>query len=291
MTTTPRLTRRSLLLGSAAVGLTAALAACAPGSGGGQALKFWNMPWGGTAFNPLDKKISEAFSPKKGLPRVTYQTVQWADFVTTFASAIAANTGPAVSSGSGTQAFQFATEDKIAPADDLLDSWKKNGLYDDFLPGLLGTMKTSQGYVAIPYNLDMRALWYSKPLLEKAGVEPPKDWQTYLDACEALKKIGAYGFGIASGKNGNGFQILVGLLINNGGGLFDEEQKPRCVTPENIQALEFVVEMIRKGYVDPGSAGYSTDNAQAQWKADRFAMGYEGRASHPTWAAGSPATS
>ncbi|MGN6325693.1 ABC transporter substrate-binding protein [Pseudolysinimonas sp.] len=277
MNDTRLLTRRSVLAGSAALGLAAALAACSgSGAGSGKPLKFWNMPWGGVSFNPLDKKISQAYRPAHGLPPVTYQAVQWANFVATFASAIASKTGPAVSSGSGTQAFQFAEQGQIAYADDLLDSWKKNGLHDDFLPGLLDTMKTPKGYVAVPYNLDMRALWLSAPLLQKAGVQAPTDWQSYLDACEALKKIGAYGFGISAGPQGNGFQVLVGLLINNGGGLFDEEQKPRCVTDENVQALEFVVEMIRKGYVDPGSVGYSTDNAQAQWKAGKFAMGFEG---------------
>jgi multiple sugar transport system substrate-binding protein len=201
--------------------------------------------------------------------------VQWASFTTTFASAVASGTGPAVSSGSGTQAFQFSKQHHIAYADDLLDSWKKNGLYDDFLPGLLDTMKTSDGYVAVPYNLDMRVLWYRKSLLEQAGVQPPTDWQSYLNACEALKKLGVYGFGIAAGAQGNAAQILVSLMINNGGGLFNADQKPDCVTQANLEALDFVVEMVKKGYMDPGSNGYSTNNAYSQWKAGRFAMGLE----------------
>jgi len=127
----------------------------------------------------------------------------------------------------------------------------------------------------VPYNLDMRVLWYRKSLLEKAGVEAPTDWQGYLDVSAALKKIGVYGFGIASGAQGNGFQALTGLLINNGGGLFNADQKPDCVTPANIEALEFVVELIRKGYMDPGSVSYSTTNAYSQWKADKFGMGFE----------------
>jgi len=234
------------------------------------------MPWGGTTFNPLDKKIAQAFKPKSGLPPVKYQAVQWANFTTTFASAIASKTGPAVSSGSGTQAFQFADQGKIAYADDLIESWKKTDLYDDFLPGLFDTMKTKNGYAAVPYNLDMRVLWYSKSLLEKAGVAAPTDWQSYLTMCEAMKKVGVYGFGIAGGPQGNGFQVIVGLMINNGGGIFDEEQKPNLVTEANIQALDFIVEMIHKGYVDPSSVSYSTNNAQSQWKALKFGAGYEG---------------
>jgi len=268
--------RRGLLAGASGLTVLAALAACAPTGGGGSGtIKFWNMPWGNTQFTPLDKKITLGYRPGKGLPPASYQAVQWANFTTTFASAVASNTGPAVSSGSGTQAFQFSQQNRIAYADHLLDAWKSDGLYDDFLPGLLDTMKTPKGYVAVPYNLDMRALWYRKSLLEKAGVQPPTDWQSHLDVCEALKKAGMFGFGMAAGAQGNGFQVVVGLMINNGGGLFDEDQKPNCVTPENIQALEYMVEMVRKGYMDPGSVSYSTTNAQTQWKNDKFAMGFE----------------
>ncbi len=181
-----------------------------------------------------------------------------------------------MSSGGGTQAFQFATKDKIAYADDLLDQWKSNGLYDDFLPGLLDAMKTEKGYVAIPYNLDMRVLWYNKTLLDKAGAEAPTDWQSYLDACAALKKNGVYGFSLSSASsNGNSFQTLTGVLINNGGGLFDEEQKPNCVTQTNIEALDWVVEMIKKGYVDPGNLGYSSTNTNTQWSNRTCAMGID----------------
>jgi multiple sugar transport system substrate-binding protein len=269
------ISRRGLITGAGGLGVLAALAACSSGGSSEKPIKFWNMPWGAVSFAPTDKKITLAYKPADGLPRATYQSVQWANFTSTFASAVASNTGPAVSSGSGTQAFQFAKQNHIAYADNLVDEWKKSGLYDDFLPGLFDAMHTSKGYAAVPYNLDMRVLWYRKSLLEKAGVQPPTDWQSYLDACEALKKIGVYGFGIASGPQGNGFQILVGLLINNGGGLFDADQKPNCVTQANIDALNFVVEMVHKGYMDPGSVGYSTNNAYQQWKAGKFAMGFE----------------
>ncbi|BDZ50859.1 sugar-binding protein [Frondihabitans sucicola] len=234
------------------------------------------MPWGGPAFNPLDKKLVLSFKPSSGLAAPSYQAVQWANFTQTFATAMASKTGPAVSSGGGTQAFQFAKQGFIAEADDLVDTWKANGLHDDFLPGLLDTMKTPNGYVAIPYNLDMRVLWYNKSLLEKAGATPPTDWQSYLDAAAALKKIGVFGFA-ANGNpsGGNAFQMIVGVMINNGGGIFDAEGKPNLVTDANIQALEFIEENIRKGYVDPGAISYTATNSNSQWKAEKFAMGID----------------
>lgn len=248
----------------------------AAAGGSGKPLKFWNMPWGGTAFNPLDKKITLAYKPASGLPSATYQEIQWANFTQTFASAVASNTGPAVSSGGGTQAFQFAHQGKIAYADKLLDSWKSNGLYDDFFPGLIDTMKTSDGYAAVPYNLDVRVMWYNKSLLQKADVQPPTTWDEYKSVCAALKKNGVFGFGVGAGTgNFTGSQILTAFMINNGGGLFNAQQEPDCVTDVNIEAMDYVLELVHNGYSDPASATYTNDNSYAQWKALKFGMGWD----------------
>ncbi|MCQ6272752.1 extracellular solute-binding protein [Pseudarthrobacter sp. R1] len=243
------------------------------------------MPWGSPAFNVVDKEITEGFQGEGGR-RAEYQVVQWSAFAQTFATAIASNTGPAVSSGSSTMAFQYAAQGKIAYADNLLKKWKENGLYDDFLPGLFDRLKIDEGYVAIPYTQDVRVLWQNRRLLEQAGVETPTDWQSYLDACEGLKKIGVYGFGTAGGAGSSlAAQTIQGLMINNGGGLFDEEQQPNCVTPENIEAVDFVLELVRKGYSDPASVSYTLENKVNSWAEGRFGMGWDvptvGRLTNP----------
>ncbi|WP_237280433.1 ABC transporter substrate-binding protein [Subtercola vilae] len=235
------------------------------------------MPWGGTAFNPLDEQITKAYVPASGLGAATYQEVQWANFTQTFSSAVASNTGPAVSSGGGTQAFQFAQQGKIAYADNLLSSWKSNGIYDDFFDGLVDTLKTPDGYAAVPYNLDVRVSWYNKALLDEAGVQPPTDWNSYHSVCAALKKNGVYGFGLGSGAgNFTGSHILAAFMINNGGGLFDENQKPACNTPENVEAMEFVLDLVKSGFSDPAAATYTSANVQAQWAAKTFGFGWDG---------------
>ena len=54
----------------------------------------------------------------------------------------------------------------------------KDGLYEDFLPGIVEAMKTDKGYVAVPWQMDVRSLWYRKSLLEKAGAKVPTDWDS-----------------------------------------------------------------------------------------------------------------
>ncbi|MDY0908483.1 ABC transporter substrate-binding protein [Microbacterium sp. CFBP9034] len=283
-TSTPAtFSRRGFLGIAAAAAAVPLLAACAPGGGGGAAtggggsgtLKFWDMPWGPQSYADAAKAVTTGYSPASGLPSASYQQIQWNNFYQTFSSAIASKTGPAVSSGAGFQAFQFAEQGAIAYADDLIESMRKSGKLDDFLPGTVETMKTPDGYAAIPWQADYRVLWYRKSLLEQAGVDVPTDWASYIEASKALAKTGVYGFGIGAGAgNSIGSQALISLMINNGGGLFDTDQKPDAVTDANIEAMDFVRELIAVKAVDPGAPSYTADNIIEQWKTKRIGMGW-----------------
>jgi multiple sugar transport system substrate-binding protein len=254
--------------------LTACGGGSSSGGGGGKAIKFWDMPWGATAYNTAAQKLVESYKPAQNLPGVTYQTIQWNNFYQTFAAAISSKTGPAVSTGGGYQAFQLAAQNAIAYADKALETMKSNGLYDDFLPGLLDGMKTPGGYVAVPWQMDVRVMWYRKSLLEQAGVGVPTDWDSFMAAGKALAKIGVSGFGAAAGPGINlGTQQVLCMMVNNGGGLFDEEQKPNAVTERNIETIDFIREMVSAGIVQPGAASYTVDNLNSQWKAKKVGMG------------------
>ncbi|GAB3397749.1 extracellular solute-binding protein [Humibacter soli] len=261
--------------GAAAV---AALAACSSGGSGGSGsgghVTFWDMPWGTAAYNVAAKNLTEAYKPTgKNLP-MHYQTIQWNGFTQTFSSAIASNTGPAVSTGGGFQAFQFAAQGAIAYADDLLETFKKNGTYDDFLPGVIEPFKTKDGYAAVPTQLDMRAWWYRKSLFDEVGVSLPTTWDDYLTASKALAAKGYYSFGTGAGNGNNlGAHAMVSMMINNGGGLFNADGELDCVTPRNIEAMDVVKELVAMKAVDPGAVSYTTDNLNAQWKAKKVAMG------------------
>jgi multiple sugar transport system substrate-binding protein len=268
--------RRSFLgLGSAVAG-GVFLSACGGGSAssGGDKLKFWDMPWGQANFTTAAQKLTEAYQPASGLPAASYQSIQWANFAQTFASAIASRTGPAVSTGAGFQAFQYAEQGAIAYADKLIEQFRKDGTYDDFLPGHVEAMKTDKGYAAVPWQLDFRVWWYRRSLLEQAGATVPTNWDELRTACRALAAKGLYGFGTGTGGGSNlGAQGLLLMMLNNGGGLFDAGGKVDVVTDANLEAMSFVQELVRLKAVDPASVSYNNDNVLAQWKAKKFAMG------------------
>ena len=279
------MSRRSFLEGATAIaGAVAAgplLAACSSNSGGssgsaGTKLKFWDMPWGAASYNPAAKALTEAYKPTGSLPAATYQEIQWANFTQTFSSAVASKTGPAVSTGGGFQAFQYAAQGAIAYADNLLTAFKKDGTYDDYLPGTVEAMKTDKGYVAVPWQLDMRVWWYRKSLLDAAGVSVPTTWAELMTAGKALASKGIYGFASGSGTGNNiGAHQMLMMMINNGGGLFNTSGKLDVVTARNIEAMEFVRELAQAKIIDPASVSYTTDNQTTQWKTKKFAMGID----------------
>jgi multiple sugar transport system substrate-binding protein len=275
------MSRRGFLRLAGAAGVVAAgsgvLAACGgDDSGGGGKLKFWDMPWGADAYNPAAKKLTEAYKPSGSNPGATYQAIQWANFTQTFSSAVASKTGPAVSTGGGFQAFQFAQQGAIAYADDLIDALTKDGTIKDFLPGTLEPMKTSKGYVAVPWHLDMRVWWYRKSLLDAAGAKIPTTWDELLTAGKALKKNKVYGFAAGSGAGNNlGAHAMVMMMINNGGGLFNPDGKVDVVNDRNVEAIEFVTELAKEKIIDPASVSYTGDNQNAGWKNKHFGLGID----------------
>lgn len=270
--------RRFLGLAAGAAASVPVLYACGRGSsaGSGGQMKFWDMPWGTPDFNDASKQIAESFPPPAGASRVTYQIIQWDNFNQTFASAVASGTNPAVSTGGGFQAFQFAEQGAIAYADKLIDRFRSNGLYEDFLPGTIDGMKTSKGYVAVPWEIDAHVWWYNKALLDQAGAKVPTTWNELMTAGQALKKIGVVGFSTGAGSgNSLAYETPMSLMIGNGGGLFDPAGELDVLNSRNVEAVEFIKQLQGEGIIDPGSVSYTNDNQTDQWRNRKFGLGNE----------------
>jgi multiple sugar transport system substrate-binding protein len=279
------ISRRRFLGGAASVSAAVFLAACGgssstgTGSGGSSSvsdspIKFWDMPWGDAEYNKLAAQIVHDYKPPKGLGKAEYQIIQWDNFTSTFGAAVASNTGPAVSTGGGFQPFLFASEGKIAYADSLVAKFKQNGMYKDFLPGVVELCHTPQGYVSIPWLLDIRVWLYNKPVFDTLNLEPPTSWDEAVTTARALKKAGHTGFAMNAGPNSdNGYQQLLTLMINNGGGLFSTSNELDCVTSQNIEAMEWVTQLVKDGLVSPSAVSYSDSDAITQWQKNDYVMG------------------
>ena len=148
-------------------------------------------------------------------------------------------------------------------------------MYDDFLPGVLEAIKSDKGYVACRGSSTCASLWYRQgPAREGRRRSVPTDWDELLTAGKALKKIGVFGFATGAGAGNNlGAHTMVAMMINNGGGLFTPDGKPDCVNDRNVEAMDFVSELVNEGIIDPAAVSYTTDNLNAQWNDRKVAFG------------------
>jgi multiple sugar transport system substrate-binding protein len=242
-------------------------------SASGSALGLWNGSWGVPTTDSLSTKLVASWTYDGYTANYDILTGNIYEVVE---AALAAGKGPQVGGGYAYMAFQYANQGQILPANSIVADMKASGDYADYVsPTLFSALDVPGfGYVALPWGVDTRVLWYNEQLLEKAGADVPTDWQSYLAAAAKLKKIGVYGY-VTSAATSNaayGTHTLAFFMIGNGGGMFDEAGNVDCLYSRNVEGVEFILEMVKSGYVDPGSIGYTDTDVYTELKSGRVGM-------------------
>ena len=255
------MSRRGFLGLAAAAAAVPTLAACNvsgssnTGGSGGSAdpIKFWDQPWGATGLQRPGQEDHRGLRPASGdgqgdLPDHSVEQLLsdllLRDRVWNRAGRLQWRWFPAVP-------VRRAGGDRLRrQAARVLEDRR---LVRRFPAGILEANKVDGGYAAVPWQLDARIVWSNKALLEKAGVEAPTDFDSWISVGKALKKIGVFGYGIGTGAGNNlGSHSMVALMIMNGGGLFTPDGKADCVTDRNIESMDLVRQMVSEGIIDPG---------------------------------------
>ena len=206
------------------------------------------MPWGGTAYNPAAKKLVGDLQADRQQPAATYQEIQWANFTQTFSSAIASNTGPAVSTRRRLPGLpvRAAGRDRLRGQPDRDDA-RRTARTTTSCQGLVDAMKTDERLRGRPVAARHPGLVVQQDDLRPARPDAARRRGTRLMTVgKALTAKGYYGFAAGAGAGNNlGAHSMVMMMINNGGGLFDPTASPTWSTPATSQAMEFVHELVK----------------------------------------------
>jgi len=230
---------RILSAATVAVLLPAGCAANTPGDGAGDqtvgyaadrpavTLEFWYMPYGG----PIQDRavIQETEEFHKAHPNITINPVriQWSDALTRLSTATTSGEGPDVTVLGTTWVGGFSALKALRPYTGA--EITAVGGKDVFAAASWSASHElgSDEITALPWLTDVRALFYRKDVLAKAGVDPATAF-TNWDAFEAtLKKIKASGstvWPLAIG-NENNFGIIHNVapfIWGAGGNLLNE---------------------------------------------------------------------
>jgi multiple sugar transport system substrate-binding protein len=132
-------------------------------------------------------------------------------------------------------------------------------LTKDLSPASIEHCRDLEGVLrGVPTLNSLPANFYRTDLLQEKGLEPPTTWEEYVTVCQALTTQGSGGgppvWGSlieASGKAPQPAVKLLGWFYQNGGSIADAKNQPTINLDQNVEALQFVVDLVNKYKVAP----------------------------------------
>ena len=161
-------------------------------------------------------------------------------------------------------------------ADGLLlpaEEWCSEETYAKFFPSFLAESIVDDVVWAVPDLASARALYYNADILEAAGVEVPTTWEELKAACEAIKAYDAeiYPWGVDMTTD-EGQACFAYYAWNNGGGFVDADGNWALNSAENVEAVNFIVDLVNSGLTNTDPTTETRYDLQDMFAAGKVAM-------------------
>ena len=223
----------------------------------------WFLGSGMNGTNFVDK--FEAENP--GI-KLNLEVVSWNDVYTVVDTRIAAGNAPDILN---IDVFaNYASEGLLEP----VSQWCPEELYNDFFPSFIAQSVIDDTVWAVPDLASARALFYNVDMLNEVGIEVPTTWAELEDACQAIVDFydgEVYPWGIDMTTD-EGQAAFAYYTWGNGGGFVDADNNWAVNSAENVEAIEYAIGLINKGYTNPNPATQTRYDLQDMFAAGKLAM-------------------
>ena len=242
------------------------LVACGGAGGGKVTLDIMAAEYGtNTAawWKEFETKFEEA---NKNIDLVI-DVVSWNDITTKVNTRIGNDDAPDILNIDSFADYQ--AEGLLLPAQDYISEETYAKFYESFLE-----QSVVDGTVwAVPDLASARAMYYNKDILAAAGVEVPTTWEELEAACAAIKAYNPdiYPWGVDMTTD-EGQACFAYYIWNNGGDFTDAEGNWTLNSAENVEAIEFIIDMVNKGYTNNDPANQTRYTLQDLFAAGKIAM-------------------
>ena len=208
-------------------------------------------------------------------------TGNYDDTVTKIQTAAQGGNPPDLFVSLATQRFTMASSEMAMPLDELIaeDGEEGKKYISDFLESFMEDSYVNGKIYSIPFQRSTMVLFYNKDAFKEAGLDPEKAPETWEELVEIAKKVTTdkrKGVGIAL-NSGSAQWAFTGFALQNssdGKNLMSEDGKKVFFnTPENIEALQFWIDLQKKDKVMAEGIIQWTD-LPAQFLAGEVAMIY-----------------
>ena len=223
----------------------------------------WFLGTGMNGTNFVDKFEAENPGVKLNL-----EVVSWNDVYTVVDTRIASGNAPDILN---IDVFaNYATEGLLMP----VSEYCPEELYNDFFPSFIEQSVIDGVVWAVPDLASARALFYNADMLAEVGVEVPTTWAELEDVSQAI--IDYYGgevypWGIDMTTD-EGQAAFAYYTWGNGGGFVDADGNWALNSAENVEAIEYAIGLVNKGYTNPNPATQTRYDLQDMFAAGKLAM-------------------
>ena len=234
-----RLTRRDLLLGTAAMGL----AACGPKTPQPRALELWTLQLA-PKFNPYFADVLGAWGGLHSDAPVRWTDLPWGSVERKLLAAVFARTAPDVVNLNPPFAANLASKGGLADLTPLLPA-DAAGRY---LPSVWQACRDPDaGQIAVPWYLTVRLSLVNRALLDQAGIAaPPSRWeQVPAFARRIRERTGRYGLFLTTVPDDSA--ELLETLVQMGVTLLDSQRRAAFDSPAGRRAFRFWSDLYREG--------------------------------------------
>lgn len=194
----------------------------------------------------------DAFERENVNISVQLDVLDWATGPDTVRQQVADGNPPDIVMLGGRHVPAFVADGLIEP----LDPFITREFRDRFVPAIINEGAIYQGRTfGLPVAASTRALFYNTDLFTEAGIDtPPETWDDLLATSQAVGGLNeaTSGFGLQGGGGVETNTYFYYFLWGNGGNLYNASQTESALdTPEAIEALEFVQELVDSGATQP----------------------------------------
>ena len=210
----------------------------------------------------------EKFEAENPGIKLNLEVVSWNDVYTVVDTRIAAGQAPDILN---IDVFaNYANEGLLEP----VSQWCPEELFNDFFPSFIDQSVIDGTVWAVPDLASARALFYNVDMFEEVGIEVPTTWAELEDAAQAIIDFydgEVYPWGIDMTTD-EGQAAFAYYTWGNGGGFVDADGNWAVNSAENVEAIEYAIGLVNKGFTNPSPATQTRYDLQDMFAAGKLAM-------------------
>ncbi len=263
---------------AAAALLALGLASCGGGGDGdagasGEPLRFWHA-MGGPLGRSLEQLVAD-YNAGAAHPVENVSMGQYEALSQKIMAAVAAGGPPDLAQCYEAWTANLVANGSIVPFDGFLEDSAGRALRADLVDVFASASEQGGKLWSFPFNKSVRCLYYNRDHFREAGLDPdrpPRTWAEYREYARRLT-VDADGdgrperFGFASQITASMFE---NLIVQNGGSLLNgDETRVAFDSPEGLEALEFMADLLVRDGTSLVSSGFEYQN---EFLAGKVAM-------------------